>query len=175
MKLIVYALVPKKEVRIEEAPAYAISTITKKMKAGLITISGIKKRFNNFNITTYGTELYNLLCESYKCNMNDMEKVVYVHMSDYVPARFRCDFMDRIRKEVFKCITNEKMQILTLTSKMYYNVKDGFHISNIGSIYFYERRYPCVYLKVNNVNSRLHNNDIGKYYVTTLLLDLRSN
>jgi len=174
MKLIVYALVPRKRVRIEEAPAYAISTITKKMKAGLITISSIKKRFNNFNITTYGTELYNLLCESYKCNMNDMEKVVYVHMSDYVPVRFRSDFMDRIRKEVFKCIINEKMRTLILTSKICYRLK-GFHISNIRSTYIYTRNYPCVYLKVNNVNSRLHYNDIGKYYITTLLLDLRSN
>ena len=174
MKLIVYALVPKKEVRIEETPIYAISTITKKIKAGFITISGTKKRFNNFNITAYGTELYNFLCESYECNMSDIEKIIYVHMSDYVPVLFRCDFMNRIRKEVFKCIINEKMRTLILTSKIYYRLKD-FHISNIRSTYFYTRNYPCVYLKVNNVNSRLHYNDVGKYYVTTLLLDLEWN
>jgi len=184
MNLVVYALVPKRRVKPTHVDDYAIDILTEKMKKGIVTVAGTKKEFREFQLSKYNCEMYRMLnrlmWKYYSCKMSniadDLRKLVSAR--DYFDSDFKrltgsLEIKWRIEYEVVHYIVHQHVHMIVLNPSVFHFLFHVIgHISNDAFVKFEECSYPCAYIKVDNVNSRLHKWDINKYYVTTLLLEI---
>jgi len=168
--ILVYALVPRGKVEFDKVSAYAKEMLEKKLKAGFITIHRVKRKYKQINIKIDKNELCRMFMIFYEDVMPDVCEDIKNLISVMYGAS-EVSYCNRVNMEIYKWLT-ERCISLPLTRRSYWYVKYHPHISRNYNVTLYWDGvvYNCVYVKVNNVNKLLHESDIGKYWITVLLI-----
>ena len=155
--ILVYALVPRGKVEFNKVSAYAKEMLEKKLGAGFITI-------NKDELCRMFTRFYEDVMPDVCEDIKNLISVMY--------GASGVSYCDRVNMEIYKWLTGGCIP-LPLTRRSYWSVKCRPHISHNYNVNLYWSgicNCVCVYVKVDNVNKLLHESDIGKYWITALLV-----
>jgi len=168
--ILVYALVPKGRVEFGEVHAYVKEILEKKLKAGFITVHRVKRKYKQINIKIDKNELCRMFTIFYEGVMPNVCEDIRNLISVMYGAS-EVSYCRRVKMEIYEWLIGRCIS-LPLTRRSYWYVRYHPHISHNYNVTLYwdDVVYNCVYVKVNNVNELLHESDIGKYWITVLLV-----